>query len=179
MLIKVIARLYAGLLTLIYKLLYFKSFKASIFRVFFQGVLVIYKGHVICEGRFITRSNCFINVYGGKIKIKDNVTFNRGVSVNSHQYIEIGANSFIGPGVQIYDHDHRIVDGVVQAREYDLESVIIGDNVWIGANSIILKGVVIGDRAVIAAGSIVTKSVSNDVTFVQKREKTLIMHNQA
>lgn len=42
----------------------------------------------------------------------------------------------------------------------DISPVIIGDNVWIGMNSIILKGVHIGNSTVLAAGSIVTKNVS-------------------
>ena len=36
---------------------------------------------------------------------------------------------------------------------------MIGDNVWIGANAIILKGVTIGNGSVVAAGSVVTKDV--------------------
>ena len=39
------------------------------------------------------------------------------------------------------------------------DRIKIGDNVWIGANSVILKGVTIGNNAIIAAGSIVTKDV--------------------
>lgn len=37
--------------------------------------------------------------------------------------------------------------------------VIIGDNVWVGANATILPGVTIGEMSVVAAGSVVTKSV--------------------
>ncbi len=41
----------------------------------------------------------------------------------------------------------------------EIKPVKIGDNVWIGCNSIILKGITIGNGAVVAAGSIVTKDV--------------------
>jgi acetyltransferase-like isoleucine patch superfamily enzyme len=45
----------------------------------------------------------------------------------------------------------------------------IGNNVWIGANCVILKGVNIGDSAVIAAGSVVTKDVPADTVYYEKR----------
>ena len=38
-------------------------------------------------------------------------------------------------------------------------SITIGNDIWIGGNSIILRGVTIGDGAIIAAGSVVTKNV--------------------
>ncbi len=52
------------------------------------------------------------------------------------------------------DHDHDTVNGGFVSAP-----IKIGDNVWIGANSVILKGVTIGNNAIIAAGSIVTKDV--------------------
>ncbi|MEP6955368.1 MAG: DapH/DapD/GlmU-related protein, partial [Chthoniobacterales bacterium] len=41
--------------------------------------------------------------------------------------------------------------------------VVIGDNVWIGMNAIILKGVTIGENSVVAAGAVVSKSVPANV----------------
>ena len=46
----------------------------------------------------------------------------------------------------------------------------IGNNVWIGANSIILKGVTIGDNSVIAAGTIVREDVDSNTLYYQERE---------
>lgn len=58
----------------------------------------------------------------------------------------------------IVDHDHIIKDGAVSG-ELKSKPIVIGDNVWVGANVTILKGVKIGDGAVIAAGAVVNKNV--------------------
>ena len=54
--------------------------------------------------------------------------------------------------------------------------VIIGKNVWIGANTVILRNTRIGDNAVIAAGSIVKGEVPANSVFVDKREHNLIQY---
>lgn len=48
--------------------------------------------------------------------------------------------------------------------------VYIGDNVWLGANVVVLKGVTIGDNAVIAANSVVSKDVPANMLFHEKRD---------
>ena len=48
--------------------------------------------------------------------------------------------------------------------------VHIGDNVWLGANAVVLKGVTIGDNAVIAANSVVSKDVPPNTLYREKRE---------
>lgn len=57
---------------------------------------------------------------------------------------------------------------------YLTDSVTIKQNVWIGANVIILKGVTIYENSVVSAGSIVTKDVPANTILIQKRTNTLI-----
>ena len=57
----------------------------------------------------------------------------------------------------------------MKAGKYKTGSIEIGNNVWIGANTIILRGTKIGDNAVIAAGSIVKGEVPTGAVIVQKR----------
>jgi len=76
--------------------------------------------------------------------------------------IRIGDDVLIGSGVHIYASNHRFDqrDLPISAQGHTAsDDLIIENDVWIGANSILLPGVRIGKHSVIAAGSVVTKSV--------------------
>lgn len=79
--------------------------------------------------------------------------------------LSIGRHCSIASGVQIYTHDTvRWAVGDLQKdhinySHVDRAPVSIGDNVYIGANAVVLKGVKIGDHCVIGAGSVVTESL--------------------
>lgn len=80
-----------------------------------------------------------------------------------------------GPGVQIHGGDHiynevgvYMIDAKKKSSFQD-GKVIIEDDVWIGANAIILKGLVVGEGSIVSAGSVVTKSVEH----IQYLEGTL------
>ena len=69
-------------------------------------------------------------------------------------------NTLIASGCRFVDHDHGIQpDCLIRLQKCKESEINIGRDVWIGANSIILKGVTIEDGAVIAAGSVVNKSI--------------------
>jgi len=102
-----------------------------------------------------------------KIIIDDNVGLN-GTSITARsKTIHIGKGTIIGPNVTIMDFDgHSIWPPENRLTHNSMETdadVEIGKNVWIGAQSIILKGVAIGENSVIAAGSIVTKDIPINV----------------
>lgn len=115
---------------------------------------------------------------GGKIRVRKggNLVMGDRVSVGSNSMIvcrdsiTIGSDVQLAPNVQIYDHDHdfRVKDGL-KAGEYKTAPVVIGNNVWIGCNSVILRGTVIGDNAVVAAGSVVKGVVPANSICIQKR----------
>ncbi len=129
-----------------------------------RGVLNIGKG-------FKVRSNSHIRVRSkGKLKIGNNVSLNYNDMIVCHEKIVIGNNVQFSPNVQIYDHDHDYKAGL-KKQKFKTAPVAIGNEVWIGANSIILKGSTIGDNAVIGAGSVVKGNVPAGTVFVQKREK--------
>lgn len=89
------------------------------------------------------------------------------------KHISIGNGVFIARGCKIYDCDaHDIVDKNGKIMN-ESEEIIIGEHVWIGMNSIILKGVTIGDGSIIGAGSIVTKDVPSK-TMVAGNPATII-----
>lgn len=91
-------------------------------------------------------------------KIGKKVFVNHNCSITCVKEITIGDYCNIANNVVIVDHDHRVGEYGV---EEGLEStpVHIGNNVWIGANAVILRGVSIGDGAIIAAGAVVNHDV--------------------
>ena len=118
---------------------------------------------------------------GAKIRVRKDAVFVIGnnTSINSnnmiacHERIEIGDDVQLSPNVQIYDHDHdfRVEGGGVKAGKYKTAPVKIGNNVWIGANVVILRGTEIGDNCVIGAGCVVKGKYEADSVIVQKRIK--------
>jgi acetyltransferase-like isoleucine patch superfamily enzyme len=75
--------------------------------------------------------------------------------------IEIGKDVLLGPGVMIFSEDHRMGDTRLPIRQQGetRAPVVIEDDCWIGAGSILLKGVRLGRGTVVAAGSVVTHDV--------------------
>lgn len=100
----------------------------------------------------------------GLLSIGDYSGFS-GVSIYCREKIIIGNHLFCGGNVSIWDSDFHPLNFEQRRAGYEGTKnapIIIGDDVFIGANSIILKGVTIGDRAIIGAGSVVTKNILND-----------------
>ncbi|HBC32301.1 MAG TPA: acyltransferase [Clostridiales bacterium] len=81
----------------------------------------------------------------------------------SRAHIYIGHGTYIAPNVGIItaNHDPYNLDKYLEAKD-----VIIGDNCWIGMNSVILPGVTIGNQTIVAAGSVVSKSFVNGKCIV-------------
>lgn len=78
-----------------------------------------------------------------------------GCFIDGRNGIIIGKNVWIGPRVSIISMNHN---SNCFTRYNHSEPIVIGDNSWLGANSIILPSVVLGEHTVVAAGSVVTKS---------------------
>ena len=84
--------------------------------------------------------------------------------------ISIGKNGLIAPYVQIYTATHplsaseRIIeDGGSSHYLTSTKPVIIGDNVWLGGNSVVFPGITIGNNVTVGAGSVVTKDIPDNV----------------
>lgn len=109
-------------------------------------------------------NKCKISVYeNAKLCIGSNVGISNATLVAT-QLITIGNNVMIGGGVTIVDSDFHSIDFHHWFTDNDLlymarKPVIIGDNVFIGMNTLILKGVTIGSNSIIAAGSVVNSNV--------------------
>jgi acetyltransferase-like isoleucine patch superfamily enzyme len=123
---------------------------------------------VICRG--LIESERF---HPGTVVIGDEVYLGDDTILSSAERIEIGRNTMLAHGVQIFDNDSHPLDPALRERDQRIavgaeqgarrgiarSPVVIGERVWIGFNSIVLKGVRIGDGAIVAAASIVTNDV--------------------
>lgn len=109
------------------------------------------------DGAFINPP--FYCDYGFHIKVGKNFFANYNCTILDVAQVTIGDNCQLAPNVAIYTAGHPIhPDTRNTAYEYGKE-VHIGDNVWIGGNSVICPGVHIGSNVVIGAGSVVTKDI--------------------
>ena len=170
MLFEYISLIFGILKIILYKLLYVSRVKFSMFpKMNCSFKLAIKKKSKLSIGKNLrTRNNISIRVYdGGTINIGNNVFLNDNCSINCQKNIEIGDNVIFGQNVMIFDHDH---DYKYDINKYIRKDVKIGNNVWIGANCIILKGVTIGDNVVVGAGTIVKEDIDDSVIVYQKRE---------
>ncbi len=131
--------------------------------------IAIKKGSKLIIGKkFRTRNNISFRIYNnGTVKIGDKCFFNDGCSINCQKNIEIGDNVIFGQNVMLFDHDHDYKNNINNFIRKDIK---IGNNVWIGANSIILKGVTIGNNVIIAAGTVVNKNIENNKLIYHKIE---------
>lgn len=97
--------------------------------------------------------------YGKHIEVGKNFFANYNCTLLDVAKIKIGDNCQLAPNVAIYTAGHPVHPvSRNSAYEYGKE-VTIGDNVWIGGNTVVCPGVHIGSNTVIGAGSVVTKDI--------------------
>lgn len=139
--------------------------------LWFNGVLKLIPGIIGCHLRnaflpYKRGVNCRIWDYvhidsPSKLTLGDDVSINRGTTINAGGKVIIGNDVLIGPNVTIYSQNHKFNnrDVLIRLQGYDRKPVSIGNNVWIASNVTILPGVEITDNVVIGANSLITKSI--------------------
>ena len=143
-----------------------------------HGKIRIFGHGTIRVGKNVTINSCLSsNPIGGQtytsLALKKDAVLTIGdrvgisnASIVCHDQVTIGARTLIGGSVKIYDTDFHALDHNTRgdyANEVAVtRPVTIGEDVFIGAHSIILKGVTIGDRSIVGAGSVVTKDIPAD-----------------
>ncbi|MCX6810148.1 MAG: acyltransferase [Candidatus Berkelbacteria bacterium] len=98
----------------------------------------------------------------GAIKIGDNVWISKNVALYAHNGIKIGNDVIIAKDVSLISGDHDFSDANKKINNQGMadvkQSIVIGNDVWIGEKAIVLKSAHIGKGSVIGAGAVVTKS---------------------
>ena len=110
-----------------------------------------------------------VYLWGNDIEIGDNVDIGVGTIIYSNKGVKIGDNTIIAGQCYIIDSNHSTKIGeVIQKQPMDVaeDGIIIGEDVWIGAQCSILKGARIHDHAVIGAQSLVNSEIPENAIAV-------------
>ena len=132
-----------------------------------SGSRVTLGDRVESDGRvFITTG------YSSQLNIGSGVYFNEGAIISCLGKIDIGDNTLFGPGVKIFDNNHRFSreDGV--SRECAAGCITVGRSCWIASDVVLLKGADIGDNCVIGAGCIIRGKVPAGSLVTRSGEQT-------
>lgn len=101
--------------------------------------------------------------HGSKISFGKHCYANTGLTILDEASVTFGDHVFIGPHVSIYTASHPIDARIRRLGLETASPVTIGNDVWIGGNTVINPGVTIGNDVVIGSGSVVTKSIPSHV----------------
>jgi acetyltransferase-like isoleucine patch superfamily enzyme len=160
---------------LIRKLFWIEPILKSVCRSVGKGLRAECLPYMRGSGNLILGENVYLSGRSGfyfmggmpvppEITIGNGTFIGNGCTLSVARRIGIGEKCLISAGVRIHDNDGHPLDPGRRLRNEPIRQdeaadVVIGDNVWIGAQAIILKGVVIGDHAVVATGAVVTHEV--------------------
>ena len=110
----------------------------------------------------IIKRGAILATYGGNIQIGSNVSVNPGVILYGHGNLTIGNDTRIAAQTVIIPANHHFGSREIPIRLQGIEAkgIVVGSDVWIGANAVLLDGIQSGYGAIIAAGSVVTKNVA-------------------
>lgn len=104
----------------------------------------------------------FICDYGYNIEIGENFYANHNLIILDPAKVIFKDNVFIGPNCSFYTAFHPLEYNIRNEGLEQAKPIIVGNNVWLGGNVIVLPGVSIGDNVVIGAGSVVTKDIPSN-----------------
>jgi acetyltransferase-like isoleucine patch superfamily enzyme len=151
------------------KVFYFKNLKSSgrLLVSNFSSIKIHRNSNINLSSNTILNSDTLIESFC-EINIGCNFYLNKYSRIISKSNISIGDNVTIAQFVSILDHDHRyelFMDKNIKFDGYNVASIKIGNNVWIGDKVTICKGVEIGDNVIIGANSVVTSDIKSNAIY--------------
>lgn len=152
----------------------YKSKKIYIgkFNKFKKRSSILFDGFSKSQSILIGSNNVFsdysiVNAHGGSIEIGNDNFIGERVQIQGKGRVKIGDRCMFSANVFISSSNHDCSDPF--SKTYLIHEiknpVLIGNSVWIGANSVVTAGVRLGNFSIVAAGSVVTKDV-DDYTIV-------------
>ena len=139
-----------------------------------SGITIFTKKSTLLIGKnCYFRKFCSVVVSDGRLKIGDNFFMNNHSSLNCMGEIEIGDNCLFGESVKLYDHnyDYRKNDGLpFNKKGHRRGKISIGHNCWLGSNCVVLMGVTIGDNVIVGANTVVHKDIPSGTILVNKQD---------
>ena len=136
------------------------------------SILITNKGKIKIGRKVGIRKATTISADGGSLQIGEKCFINCGCVIASHKSIQIGKGTRLGPNCMVFDHDYdfRSASGYAEGKHL-VADVVIGENVWIGAGTIILRGTEIGNNSVIGAGCVIKGVYPANSLVIQKRDE--------
>lgn len=120
-------------------------------------------GNRCTVGRFATirPTNVLFREPGEGLEVGDGSNIGAYAYIGCSGFIRIGKNVMMGPRVCLLAENHAFADPARPMKTQGVvrEPIVIGDDCWLGAGSMVTAGVTIGEGSVIAAGAVVTKDV--------------------
>jgi acetyltransferase-like isoleucine patch superfamily enzyme len=184
---KLIIRIGSKLLRL-YRLFYYKAIYGSNIMLGDGGKVEIFKysdfvfeskeARFFIYGDFLARNGFCVRICEcGILSIGQRVFFNNYCSITCRRKINIGNDCIFGENVKLYDHNHIYtnIDKSVSEQGYSDGEIIIGNNVWIGSNVVILKDVHIGNNCVVGAGCVVYRNVPDNTIMLSNGSMKIIV----
>lgn len=151
-----------------------KNFRTAVLQRISPGTRFIMKkgartalGYNVCFSR---GGNIFVGEQG-YFTLGSRVYFNVNAYISCQNSITVGDNCIFGPNVTVIDNNHTFTkeEGVSTSR-HSCGPIVIGENSWIGANTVILKDTHIGKNCVIGAGCVVKGVIPDSSIVTQGRE---------
>ncbi len=106
------------------------------------------------------------NFGGGHVHFGNNIYGNFNLTLVDDTHIYVGDNTMFGPNVVVATAGHPILPELrAMGLQYNMP-VHIGKNCWLGSGVLVMPGITIGDNVVIGAGSVVTKDIPSNVVAV-------------
>lgn len=162
------------------------------YQVFFKNTAEHYRPYAIISPKIrnFLISKC-INKCGKNITVKSGADVSMFIEIGDfselgtrcmiHSDVTLGKNVIMGPDVKIYSRNHTFESLTIpiQFQGKTTKPTFIGNDVWIGANVIILPGVTVGNHCILAAGSIVTKNIPDYAIVGGNPAKVIKYRNEA